>query len=76
MPRTALRCEPLPRFLAPMLLRPGVPRGDQRGRWALELKWDGMRAQLEGDGAYGRAPSQGSPRRTPAITRRHELLLI
>jgi ATP-dependent DNA ligase len=45
MPRTAVEREALPQFLAPMLLRPGLPLADQRGRWALELKWDGMRAQ-------------------------------
>jgi hypothetical protein len=49
-----LRCfavryrEEQPRFIPPMLLTSGpVPDGDQ---WALELKWDGCRAQLRYDG--------------------------
>ena len=46
MPRTAACREELPRFLEPMLLRPGLPAGARRERWSLELKWDGMRAQL------------------------------
>ena len=29
-----------------MLLRPGLPKAAARDAWALELKWDGMRAQL------------------------------
>src|SRR3954453_18615882 len=45
MPRTAPP-EPLPDRLAPMLLRPGLPAPDARDQWALELKWDGMRAQF------------------------------
>jgi bifunctional non-homologous end joining protein LigD len=45
MPRTA-PAEPLPDRLAPMLLRPGLPPAGARDQWALELKWDGMRAQL------------------------------
>src|SRR5438128_2329621 len=49
MPRTA-PAEPLPRFLAPMLLRPGLPPATAG---SLELKWDGMRAQL-------RVPDDGS----------------
>ena len=49
-----LRCvavgdrEPQPTFVPPMLLTAGeVPDGDA---WALELKWDGCRAQLRYDG--------------------------
>src|SRR3954464_3814859 len=45
MPRTAPP-EPLPDPLAPTPLRPGLPAPDARDQWALELKWDGMRAQL------------------------------
>jgi bifunctional non-homologous end joining protein LigD len=45
MPRTA-PAEPLPDRLAPMLLRPGLPPAGARHQWALELKWDGMRAQF------------------------------
>src|SRR3954447_26036580 len=54
MPRTAAPREPLPRFLAPMLLGSGLPPADARDRWALEVKWDGMRAQLrvDSDGAW------------------------
>jgi bifunctional non-homologous end joining protein LigD len=40
--------EELPRFVAPMLARSGqVPVGD---RWAVEVKFDGMRLQLRSDG--------------------------
>jgi bifunctional non-homologous end joining protein LigD len=41
--------ERLPRFIQPMLLTSTneVPRQDG---WALEIKWDGMRAQLRSDG--------------------------
>lgn len=52
-----------------MLLSPGLPPTDQRGRWALELKWDGVRPQLRnaGDGTWclrsrrGRACSDQFP---------------
>jgi bifunctional non-homologous end joining protein LigD len=38
----------MPRFIEPMLARSGpVPEGDD---WALEVKFDGMRAQLRWDG--------------------------
>ena len=68
MPRTALP-EALPRFLEPMLLRAGLPPAEQPERWVLELKWDGMRAQLRiaGDGTWclrsrpGRACSDQFP---------------
>jgi bifunctional non-homologous end joining protein LigD len=40
--------EDLPRFIEPMLARSGVPpAGDG---WAMEVKWDGIRAQLGFDG--------------------------
>ena len=43
-----LRSEDQPRFISPMLLTAGsVPSGDA---WALEVKWDGCRAQLRPDG--------------------------
>src|SRR3954447_12926570 len=45
MPRTAPP-EPLPDRLHPMLLRPGLPPAGALEQWALELKWDGMRAQF------------------------------
>lgn len=45
MPRTA-PTEPLPDRVAPMLLRAGLPPAGGRDQWALELKWDGMRAQF------------------------------
>jgi bifunctional non-homologous end joining protein LigD len=45
MPRTAA-AEPLPDRLPPMLLRPGLPPVSDLDQWALELKWDGMRAQF------------------------------
>ena len=38
--------EALPNLVLPMLLRPGLPPAGQNDLWALELKWDGMRAQL------------------------------
>src|SRR4051812_31140659 len=44
--------EPLPRFIEPMLLEAGLPaRVDDD--WALELKWDGLRAQLRVAGSSG-----------------------
>src|ERR1700733_6174633 len=40
--------EELPRFVSPMLLSQGAPpTGDG---WAVEVKWDGIRAQLRFDG--------------------------
>jgi ATP-dependent DNA ligase len=44
--------EPLPRFLAPMLLSNGraSPTGSE---WAVEVKFDGIRAQLRVDGDRG-----------------------
>jgi bifunctional non-homologous end joining protein LigD len=40
--------EELPRFIAPMLAASApAPAGD---RWAMEIEWDGMRAQLRVDG--------------------------
>jgi bifunctional non-homologous end joining protein LigD len=42
------RSAALPAFVEPMLARPGaVPRDDD---WALEVKFDAMRAQLRWDG--------------------------
>ena len=38
--------EALPSQVPPMLLRPGLPPAGQAKEWALEVKWDGMRAQL------------------------------
>jgi bifunctional non-homologous end joining protein LigD len=35
--------EPMPRHLVPMLARAGAPPPDD-GRWAYEIKWDGVRA--------------------------------
>src|SRR4051794_12955699 len=54
MPRTAVAREPLPRFIEPMLLCPGLPPAPRAERWTLELKWDGMRAQLRAalDGSW------------------------
>src|SRR4051794_10322461 len=41
-------CEPLPRFVEPMLATSGsVPEGPG---WAAEVKWDGLRGQLRHDG--------------------------
>jgi ATP dependent DNA ligase-like protein len=45
---TVVTREDLPCFVQPMLLRGGtIPRDDE---WALEVKWDGMRAQVRLDG--------------------------
>src|SRR4051794_32548614 len=44
--------EELPRFIEPMLLATGLPAGGA-DRWALEVKWDGLRAQLRVDGQRG-----------------------
>ena len=40
--------EELPRFVSPMLLRGGTPPAGEG--WAVEVKFDGMRAQLRYDG--------------------------
>src|SRR3954468_10275290 len=45
--------EPFPGFLEPMLLSAGAPAGADDGRWAIEVKFDGIRAQLRVDGARG-----------------------
>src|SRR4051812_26977709 len=45
--------ESLPRFLEPMLLSTGRPAVVENGEWAVEVKFDGIRAQLRVDGARG-----------------------
>src|SRR3954452_10735061 len=45
VPRTVAPQEALPRIVPPMLLRPGLPPAHSAD-WALEVKRDGMRAQL------------------------------
>src|SRR4051795_10277546 len=45
--------EPFPGFLEPMLLSAGAPAGADDGRWAIEVKFDGIRAQLRVDGQRG-----------------------
>src|SRR3954453_609024 len=45
--------ESLPRFLEPMLLSTGRPAAVEDGAWAVEVKFDGIRAQLRVDGARG-----------------------
>lgn len=47
-PRPLMHREHLPRFVPPMLARSGVP-GDAE-RWAYEVKFDGIRAQLRVEG--------------------------
>ena len=84
MPRTA-PAEPLPDRLPPMLLRPGLPPAGAQDQWALELKWDGMRAQfrLARDGSWclrsrpGRNCSDQFPELAPLADALHgrELLL-
>jgi bifunctional non-homologous end joining protein LigD len=44
----AVPFESLPRFLLPMLLTSGTP--PEEADWAVEVKWDGMRAQVRYDG--------------------------
>src|SRR3954465_5073496 len=85
MRRTAAPRESLPRLLAPMLLECGLPPAGARDQWALELKWDGMRAQLRvaRDGSWclrsrpGRKCSEQFPElATVAIAHEgHEVLL-
>src|SRR4051812_30395144 len=41
--------ESLPEFLSPMLLRPGRLEALPQGQWAVEVKFDGIRAQLHVD---------------------------
>ena len=54
--------EELARFIAPMLASAG-PGPTEEG-WALEVKWDGMRAQLRYEGFdQGKAKSGNSRRR-------------
>src|SRR4051794_31697911 len=45
--------EPLPGFLEPMLLSAGAPTSADDGRWAIEVKFDGIRAQLRVGGVRG-----------------------
>src|SRR4051794_10682224 len=52
LPADASR-ESLPRFLEPMLLSTGTPAAVEDGAWAVEVKFDGIRAQLRVDGARG-----------------------
>src|SRR4051794_21007097 len=53
MLRSETTRESLPRFLEPMLLSPGRPPGGEERAWAIEVKFDGIRAQLRVDGARG-----------------------
>src|SRR3954449_1365263 len=53
MLRPPSTCEPFPGFLEPMLLSAGAPAGADDGRWAIEVKFDGIRAQLCVDGQRG-----------------------
>src|SRR3954453_12778876 len=52
LPADASR-ESLPRFLEPMLLSTGTPAAVEDGAWAVEVKFDGIRAQLRVDRARG-----------------------
>ena len=68
-----------------MLLRPGLPPTGAQDRWALELKWDGMRAQFRvaRDGSWclrsrpGRNCSDQFPELAPLADalQEHEMLL-
>jgi hypothetical protein len=62
--------------LEPMLARPGaVPRDDG---WSLQVKFDGMRAQLRWDGRPIRLrsrPGRGCTSEPPPLTRRPALCL-
>ncbi len=45
--------EPLPHFVAPMLLETARPAPPDDGSWAVEVKFDGIRAQLRVEGRNG-----------------------
>src|SRR3954447_12247212 len=53
MSRSDATCEPLPRFVEPMLVSAGRPAADEPAAWAVEVKFDGIRAQLRVDGDRG-----------------------
>src|SRR4051812_44620214 len=53
MPRPTFLREPLPGFLAPMLFSAGASASAPDDRCAIEVKFDGIRAQLRIDGARG-----------------------
>src|SRR3954471_23378332 len=50
MSRPEATRESLPQFLDPMLLGSGRPAPDAAAGWAVEVKFDGIRAQLRVDG--------------------------
>jgi bifunctional non-homologous end joining protein LigD len=52
MPPVA-RTEPLPQFVAPMLLQTCRKAVPDDGSWAIEVKFDGIRAQVRVDGRRG-----------------------
>src|SRR3954454_2903552 len=49
----AMPRESIPGFVPPMLLESGVPAQLTPGKWAVEVKFDGIRAQLRVDGSSG-----------------------
>jgi bifunctional non-homologous end joining protein LigD len=51
--RPAVLREPLPVFVEPMLLTAGSPSSVDGGEWAVEIKFDGIRAQLRVDATRG-----------------------
>src|SRR4051812_5364307 len=53
MPRSDATRESLPGFLEPMLLSAGHPATVNDAAWAVEVKFDGIRAQLRVDGSGG-----------------------
>src|SRR5919202_3596899 len=79
--RTSQLRAPAPSFIAPMLARPGaLPRHPD---WALEVKWDGMRAQVRVcDSAvpvrsrHGRDWTAAFPELAPLADNGHESLLL
>jgi len=56
--------EELPRFIAPMLLRSCALPAAPDSRWVLEVKWDGIRAQVRVD--RGRLTLRTRPGRNAA----------
>src|SRR3954471_22871061 len=51
--RRPVPAEPLPSFISPMLLEQGAPPSPTPDAWAVEVKFDGIRAQLRIDGTRG-----------------------
>src|SRR3954447_20485641 len=57
--------EPMPERLEPMLAKPGPLPPDDDGRWAYEIKWDGVRALSYVEGGRARFASRRGNDITP-----------